>query len=96
VPSSGCITAARSPEETAFLDDLAILAAQGQVRFHHDGGNPANGLDIAAALREYALGTHLYYCGPPGMMAGGRSRRRALAAWNRALRTFHGANAVRQ
>src|SRR5712671_2075543 len=31
----------RSPEETAFLDDFAILAAQGRVRFHHDGGNPA-------------------------------------------------------
>jgi vanillate O-demethylase ferredoxin subunit len=59
----------RSPEETAFLDDLAVLAAQGRVRFHHDGGDPANGLDIAATLRECRPGTHLYYCGPAGMMA---------------------------
>jgi ferredoxin-NADP reductase len=59
----------RSPEETAFLDDLAILAAQGRVQFHHDGGDPASGLDIAALLREYLPGTHLYYCGPAGMMA---------------------------
>jgi ferredoxin-NADP reductase len=59
----------RSPGETAFLDDLAVLAAQGRVMFHHDGGDPAKGLDIAATLREYRCGTHLYYCGPAGMMA---------------------------
>lgn len=58
----------RSPEETAFLDDLAILAAQGRVQFHHDGGDPAKGLDLAVTLREYRSGTHLYYCGPAGMM----------------------------
>jgi vanillate O-demethylase ferredoxin subunit len=59
----------RSPEETAFLDELAVLAAQDRVRFHHDGGDPAKGLDIAALLREYQPGTHVYYCGPAGMMA---------------------------
>ena len=59
----------RSPEETAFLDDLAVLAALGRVQFHHDGGDPAKGLDIAATLREWRPGTHLYCCGPAGMMA---------------------------
>jgi len=59
----------RSAEETAFLDELAVLAALGRVQFHHDGGNPSNGLDIAATLRERRTGTHLYYCGPAGMMA---------------------------
>jgi ferredoxin-NADP reductase len=59
----------RSPEETAFLDDLAILAAQGRVYFHHDAGDPARGLDIAGILRDYRPGTHLYYCGPAGLMA---------------------------
>src|SRR5947199_7458597 len=38
----------RSPEETAFLEDLSILAAQGHVQFHHDGGDPAKGLNLAA------------------------------------------------
>lgn len=59
----------RSPEETAFLDDLSILAALGRVHFHHDGGDPAKGLDIAALLQDYRSRTHLYYCGPAGMMA---------------------------
>jgi vanillate O-demethylase ferredoxin subunit len=59
----------RSPEATAFLDDLAVLAAQGRVMFHYDGGDPTRGLDIAATLRDRPPGTHLYYCGPAGMMA---------------------------
>ena len=59
----------RSPEATAFREELDLLAAQGRVCFHHDGGDPARGLDIAAALREPQPGTHLYYCGPAGMMA---------------------------
>lgn len=58
----------RSPERTAFRDELDLLAATGRVVFHHDGGDPAKGLDIAALLRERQPGTHLYYCGPAGMM----------------------------
>jgi vanillate O-demethylase ferredoxin subunit len=58
----------RSPEATAFRDDLGLLAAQGRVRFHHDGGDPTRGLDIGALLRDRQPGTHLYYCGPAGMM----------------------------
>jgi ferredoxin-NADP reductase len=58
----------RSPERTAFRDELDLLAAQGRVVFHYDGGDPARGLDIAALLREPQPGTHFYYCGPAGMM----------------------------
>ena len=60
----------RSAARTAFYDDLAPLGAEGRVRFHHDGGDPARGLDIAAALRDFLPGTHLYYCGPAGLMVG--------------------------
>ncbi len=60
---------ARSPEHASFRDDLARLGAEGRVAFHYDGGNPANGLDIAALLRGHSAGTHVYYCGPPGFMA---------------------------
>ena len=59
----------RAPEKTAFRDELDLLAAMGRVVFHHDGGDPAKGLDIAALLREQPAGMHLYYCGPAGMMA---------------------------
>jgi ferredoxin-NADP reductase len=58
----------RSPERTPFRDELDLLAALGKVVFHHDGGDPAQGLDIAALLAEPQPGSHLYYCGPAGMM----------------------------
>jgi len=58
----------RAPERTAFRDELDFLAAQGLVSFHYDGGDPTNGLDIGALLQERPVGTHLYYCGPKGMM----------------------------
>jgi ferredoxin-NADP reductase len=60
---------ARSPERTAFRDDLDLLAAMGRVVFHYDGGDPAKSLDLVALLKEPQPGTHLYYCGPSGMMA---------------------------
>ena len=60
---------ARSAARTAFRDDLALIAADGRVHFHYDGGDPARGLDIRAVLRDPPQGTHLYYCGPAGLMA---------------------------
>ena len=59
----------RSAARTAFRDDLALIAADGRVHFHYDGGDPARGLDIGAVLRDPPQGTHLYYCGPAGLMA---------------------------
>jgi ferredoxin-NADP reductase len=60
---------ARSPERTSFREELDLLAAMGRVVFHYDDGDPATGLDIAALLKERPPGSHLYYCGPAGMMA---------------------------
>jgi len=59
----------RSLQRTAFREALMPLAAEGHVLFHHDGGDPARGLDIKAALRDPHPGTHLYFCGPEPMMA---------------------------
>jgi len=59
----------RSPERTAFRGELEPLVGEQRLQFHHDGGNPAHGLDIAAALRGPVPGTHLYYCGPAPLMA---------------------------
>ena len=58
----------RSPDTTAFRRELAPLATEGRLRFHHDGGNPARGLDIGVALRDPCPGSHLYYCGPAPLM----------------------------
>ncbi len=58
----------RSLEKAAFREELGLLAALGRVVFHYDGGDPANGLDIAGLLRDPAPGTHVYYCGPAGLM----------------------------
>lgn len=60
---------ARSPQAAAFMDELKGLVKNGKLHLHFDGGNPENGLDLRAALREYPDGTHLYYCGPVGMMS---------------------------
>ena len=59
----------RSTEQTAFLDFLQPLAAEGGVRLHCDGGDPSQGLDVTALLKDCPEGTHLYYCGPPGFMS---------------------------
>jgi vanillate O-demethylase ferredoxin subunit len=58
----------RAPERMAFGEELAPLVAGGRVFCHHDGGDPARGLDVAATLRAASPGTHLYYCGPAGFM----------------------------
>jgi ferredoxin-NADP reductase len=58
----------KAPEYAAFWDELMQFGRPNAVRFHHDGGNPANGLDIAALLAASEEGTQLYYCGPPGFM----------------------------
>lgn len=69
-----------SPERTAFAQRLAPLVADGVVKIHHDGGNPRNGLDLAALLRDQPQGTHLYYCGPGGFM---RAVQAAASHWPR-------------
>ncbi len=59
---------ARTPEHAAFKEELQGLVAPGQLHFHHDQGDPAKGLDLAALLKQPAPGTHVYFCGPAGFM----------------------------
>jgi vanillate O-demethylase ferredoxin subunit len=68
----------RSAQHAAFGEELAPFVASGRAVLHHDGGDPAKGLDLAALLREQAQGTHLYYCGPEGF---NRACRDASAHW---------------
>ncbi|MSP83879.1 MAG: oxidoreductase [Alphaproteobacteria bacterium] len=57
----------RVPERTAFLKRLGAEFA-GKVTFHFDGGDPSRGLDVKGLLKEIRPGTHLYCCGPGGLM----------------------------
>lgn len=68
----------RSPDRTPFAERLASPRYASHVKVHHDGGDPARGLDMAALLREPREGTHAYCCGPAGFM---RAAQAATAHW---------------
>jgi vanillate O-demethylase ferredoxin subunit len=68
----------RSPARTAFLDRLRPLIAAGKVELHHDDGDPARSLDLKKTLATFEVGTHVYYCGPPGFMSAAKA---GVGAW---------------
>lgn len=59
---------ARSPESTAFLEELGASEYKGKVVVHHDHGDPTNSLDLWPVLERPRAGTHIYCCGPRGLM----------------------------
>lgn len=67
----------RDESRTAFRHRLGGAAAS-QVRVHHDEGDPAKGLNIAALLAQHEDGKHVYFCGPTGFMSAIRD---ATAHW---------------
>ncbi len=58
----------RSPEQTAFLDELNAPEFSGHVVIHHDRGDPACALDLKPILAERRNREHLYCCGPRPLM----------------------------
>ncbi|HYF21237.1 MAG TPA: PDR/VanB family oxidoreductase [Ramlibacter sp.] len=58
----------RSPERTAFRDEIAQSAFARQVQFHYDSGEEAQKLQLAQALGAPDAGTHVYICGPTGFI----------------------------
>lgn len=58
----------RSPAQTAFRKVLGDAPFAAHVEFIHDGGDPAKGLDVKATLATVEPGTHVYCCGPAGLM----------------------------
>ena len=68
----------RAPEKTAFIDRLQPRIDAGRVLIHHDGGDPAEGLDVRATLEPFTPGMHCYVCGPPGFMSAAMD---AVGAW---------------
>ena len=57
----------RSPETTAFLEELSSPELRKNVRIHHDHGDLARALDLWPVL-EKANTAHIYCCGPRPMM----------------------------
>ena len=58
----------RSPEFTAFRDELSAPPFQGKVIFHHDEGDPARSIDLWPIVEERKNRAHLYCCGPRPLM----------------------------
>jgi phthalate 4,5-dioxygenase reductase component len=58
----------RSPETTAFTQELSAPEFAGKVVIHHDHGNPACSLDLKPILAERKNREHLYCCGPRPLM----------------------------
>lgn len=62
----------KSPEQTAFMDEVKAVFG-GRVTFHHDGGDPAKGIKLDEVLADPEDGTHLYICGPGGLINAARA-----------------------
>jgi len=58
----------RSPETTAFLEELSAPQFKDMVTIHYDQGNPSRSLDLRPILAERKNREHLYCCGPRPLM----------------------------
>ena len=58
----------RSPETTAFIDELSAPEFKDKVFIHYDQGDPTKSLDLKPILAERKNREHLYCCGPRPLM----------------------------
>ena len=58
----------RDPESTAFREELCAPNLAGKVVVHHDYGDPSKSYDLWRIFEKVASGTHVYCCGPKGLM----------------------------
>ena len=60
---------ARDAATAAYADEVAAMKQAGQdAHTHFDGGDPAAGFDLWPLLETPRAGTHVYCCGPKGLM----------------------------
>lgn len=67
----------RTPEGTAFRDEVAAVAGDNLI-VHHDGGEPTQGIKLADVLGAAPEGAHVYVCGPKSLID---AVREAAADW---------------
>ncbi|MDX1484503.1 MAG: 2Fe-2S iron-sulfur cluster-binding protein [Alphaproteobacteria bacterium] len=53
----------RTPEGTAFRGEVEAIAGD-RLCYHHDGGDPSQGIKLDEVLGAQPPGTHVYVCGP--------------------------------
>lgn len=58
----------RSPETTAFVDELSGAEWKPHVVIHHDHGDLAHAFDFWPVFEKPGSGTHVYCCGPRALM----------------------------
>lgn len=58
----------RDEESTAFAEELRAPDLAARVVIHHDHGDPARSLDLWSLFEKPSSGTHVYCCGPQGLM----------------------------
>lgn len=58
----------RSPETTAFREELTAPQFKDMVTIHYDQGDPSRSLDLRPILAERKNREHLYCCGPRPLM----------------------------
>lgn len=71
---------ARSLEEVAFRELMQAEVAAGCAALHLDGNDPACRPDMAVLVGDPDEGTHVYACGPAGLL---KAFDRATASWPR-------------
>ncbi len=67
----------RTPEGTAFRSEVEAIAGDDLI-YHHDGGDPSQGIKPDQVLADQPAGTHVYVCGPKPLIDAVRA---AAADW---------------
>jgi vanillate O-demethylase ferredoxin subunit len=68
----------RSPEGTAFKSEVEAVAGDA-LTYHHDGGDPSQGIKLDKVLADRPAGSHVYVCGPKTLIDAVRA---AAADWH--------------
>ncbi len=67
-PSFELIYLTRSTADTAYLEELTSQPLGAHASLHHDHGNPGQAFDLWPVLERPEAGTHIFCCGPRGLM----------------------------